>query len=72
MAGMRQWRFVVANVASAFVWAPAHIYPAQLAGLSLEQLELGDWQSAAVWGAVLVAGCAAAWALHRTIVIRTR
>ena len=36
MAGMRQRRFVMANVASAFVWAPVHIYPAQLAGLSLE------------------------------------
>ena len=33
MAGMRQRRFVMANVASAFVWAPVHIYPAQLAGV---------------------------------------
>ena len=35
MAGMPPRRFFVANVASAFVWAPVHIYPAQLAGLSL-------------------------------------
>jgi membrane protein DedA with SNARE-associated domain len=72
MVGMRQRRFVVANVASAFVWAPLHIYPAQLAGLSLERLRDGDWQSAAVWGAILLAGCAAAWAAHRAIVTRVR
>src|SRR5882757_6930841 len=38
MAGMRQRRFLLANVTSAFIWAPAHIYPAQLAGLSLDRL----------------------------------
>jgi membrane protein DedA with SNARE-associated domain len=72
MAGMRQLRFVMANVASAFVWAPVHIYPAQLAGLSLGRLRDGDWQSAALWGAVLLAGCAAAWAVHWAVVTRTR
>jgi membrane protein DedA with SNARE-associated domain len=72
MAGMRQRRFVIANVASAFVWAPVHIYPAQLAGLSLGRLRDGDWQSAALWGAVLLAGCAVAWAMHRVVVARTR
>jgi membrane protein DedA with SNARE-associated domain len=72
MAGMRQKRFVIANVASAFVWAPVHIYPAQLAGLSLGRLRDGDWQSAAVWGTVLLAGCAAAWALHRVVIAHTR
>jgi membrane protein DedA with SNARE-associated domain len=72
MAGMRQRRFVVANVASALVWAPAHIYPAQLAGLSLERLRDGDWQSGAVWGTVLLAGCAAAWGIHRAVMTRTR
>lgn len=72
MAGMRQRRFVLANVASAFVWAPVHIYPAQLAGLSLDRLREGDWQSAAIWGSVLLAGCAAAWGLHRAVLIRTR
>jgi membrane protein DedA with SNARE-associated domain len=70
MAGMRQGRFVAANVASALVWAPAHIYPAQLAGLSLERLRDGDWQSAALWGCVLLAGCAAAWAIHRAVMSR--
>jgi membrane protein DedA with SNARE-associated domain len=72
MAGMRQRRFVMANVASAFVWAPAHIYPAQLAGLSLERLKDGDWQSGALWGALLLAGCATAWALHRAFIARMR
>ena len=72
MAGMRQRRFVIANVASAFVWAPVHIYPAQLAGLSLGQLRDGDWQSAAVWGGVLLVGCATAWALHRVVIAHTR
>ncbi len=72
MAGMRQSRFVMANVASAFVWAPVHIYPAQLAGLSLERLKDGDWQSGALWGALLLAGCAAAWAVHRAVIAKMR
>ena len=72
MAGMQQRRFVMANIASAFVWAPAHIYPAQLAGLSLERLRVGDWQSGAFWGALLLAGCAAAWAAHRAFIARMR
>jgi membrane protein DedA with SNARE-associated domain len=72
MAGMRQRRFVVANVTSALVWAPVHIYPAQLAGLSVGRLRDGDWQSAALWGAVLLAGCATAWVVHRAVIARTR
>ena len=72
MAGMRQLRFVMANVASAFVWAPLHIYPAQLAGVSIGRLRDGDWQSAALWGAVLLAGCALAWALHWAVITRAR
>jgi membrane protein DedA with SNARE-associated domain len=72
MAGMRQRRFIFANVASAFVWAPLHIYPAQLAGLSLGRLRDGDWQSGALWGTILLLGCAAAWAIHRAVVLRTR
>lgn len=72
MAGMRQRRFVTANVLSAFVWAPVHIYPAQLAGISINQMKDGDWQSAVTWSAVLVAGCAAAWLLHRVVMARLR
>jgi membrane protein DedA with SNARE-associated domain len=70
MAGMRQRRFVLANVTSAFVWAPAHIYPAQMAGLSLDRLQDGEWQSALLWGSALLAGVATAWALHRLIMTR--
>jgi undecaprenyl-diphosphatase len=72
MVGMAQRRFLLANVASAFVWAPVHIYPAQLAGISLDRLKEGDWQSAALCGALLFAGCAAAWGLHRAVLVRTR
>ena len=32
MAGMTRSRFLIANVSSAFVWAPAHVVPAQFAG----------------------------------------
>ena len=38
MAGMARSRFLLANVSSAFVWAPAHVVPAQFAGLSLADL----------------------------------
>ena len=68
MTGMRQRRFLVANVASAFVWAPAHIYPAQLAGLSLERLQAGDWSDAALCGAAVLACAAVGWGLHRMVV----
>jgi undecaprenyl-diphosphatase len=67
MAGMRQGRFIPANVASAFVWAPLHIYPAQLAGISLIHLQGGDWQAAALWGVALLICALAAWGLHRLI-----
>lgn len=72
MAGMRQRKFVMSNVASAFVWAPLHIYPAALAGMSLDRLKDGDWQSAAIWGALLLAGCACAWGLHKVFMDRMR
>ena len=39
MAGMTRSRFLLANVSSAFVWAPAHVVPAQFAGLSLADLQ---------------------------------
>src|ERR1700742_4197525 len=67
MAGMQRKRFILANVSSAFVWAPVHIYPAQFAGLSLQRLESGDWSSALFWGALLLAGCAVAWVMHRVV-----
>jgi undecaprenyl-diphosphatase len=72
MAGMRQRRFIMANVASAFVWAPVHIYPAKMAGLSLSRLEDGEWKSAALWGSMLLVCCAFAWVLHRLVMTRLR
>jgi membrane protein DedA with SNARE-associated domain len=65
---MGQRRFVTANVASALIWAPAHIYPAQMAGLSIDRLRQGDWQSALVWAAVLLGCIAAGWAVHHAII----
>ncbi len=72
MTGMSRRRFVMANVASAFVWAPVHVFPAQFAGLSIERLEEGDWQTASLWGAALVCSCALGWVLHRRVLARAR
>jgi membrane protein DedA with SNARE-associated domain len=72
MAGMARSRFLVANVSSALVWAPVHVVPAQFAGLSLVDLEAGDWQSAALWAAGLVLFASASWLVHRRVVARTR
>lgn len=70
MAGMRRSRFLVANICSAFVWAPAHVLPAQFAGLSIERIGAGDWTTAAIAiGAALLAAVAA-WFGHRFL--RTR
>ena len=72
MTGMARHKFLLANVSSAFVWAPAHVYPAQFAGLSLERLQDGDWQTAALWGAALLACTALGWAVHRKVLARVR
>jgi membrane protein DedA with SNARE-associated domain len=72
MAGMSRTRFLVANVSSAFVWAPAHVVPAQFAGLSLADLQTGDWQNAAICAAVLLAFTVAGWAVHRRVTARAR
>jgi undecaprenyl-diphosphatase len=71
MAGMARARFLIANVSSAFVWAPAHVVPAQFAGLSLSELEAGDWQNAALCAAGLIAFTAAGWWLHRRVLARS-
>ncbi len=68
MAGMARRRFLVANVASAFVWAPAHVVPAQFAGLSLTELAEGDWQNAAFCAVGLALLTACGWLLHRRLV----
>ena len=72
MAGMARARFLFANVASALVWAPAHVVPAQFAGLSLVDLQAGDWQNAALWAAGLVLFASAGWLVHRHVVARAR
>ena len=72
MAGMERRKFIVANIASAFIWAPVHVYPAQVAGLSIERLQEGDWQTASLWGAALLAIATASWVFHRRVTARTR
>ena len=67
MAGMARARFLLANVSSAFVWAPAHVVPAQFAGLSLADLQAGDWQGAALCAAALAGFTSAAWLIHRRV-----
>jgi membrane protein DedA with SNARE-associated domain len=72
MAGMRRRQFLLANVASAFVWAPAHVYPAQFAGLMLDALRDGNWVAVSVWGGMLLCCVGGAWVLHRVVVVRAR
>ena len=65
MAGMRRGRFLLANVLSACVWAPAHVLPAQYAGLSLDRLEAGEWQPALFWLLAFAAVSGLGWLVHR-------
>jgi membrane protein DedA with SNARE-associated domain len=67
MAGMSRSRFLLANVSSAFVWAPAHVVPAQFAGLSLADLQAGDWESAALGAAGVLVFATAAFFVHRRV-----
>ncbi len=67
MAGMRRARFLIANILSALVWAPAHIYPAQLAGLSLDRIADGDWSLAKITAVVFAALGACGFAVHRWV-----
>jgi undecaprenyl-diphosphatase len=72
MAGMcRKW-FLIANVCSALLWAPAHVYPGQLAGMTIERLNQGDLRAAGLWGGALVAACIGLWLLHRRMAARLR
>jgi len=64
IVGMSRKRFLIANVTSAFIWAPAHVCPAQLAGLLIDRLRAGDWEHAAYLGAGVLACCIAVWVLH--------
>jgi undecaprenyl-diphosphatase len=67
IAGMSRRRFLIANVSSALVWAPAHVCPAQMVGLAIDRLRDGDWESAAGLAAIVVAFCVAVWLLHRRL-----
>jgi membrane protein DedA with SNARE-associated domain len=67
MAGMRRARFLVANILSALLWAPAHIYPAQLAGLSLDRIADGDWSLAMITVVVFAALGGCGFALQRWV-----
>jgi len=67
ITGMRRSRFLIANVSSALVWAAVHIWPAQIAGLSIDRLRDGDWQAALLLGGGVVVLCLALWALHRCL-----
>ena len=44
-----------------------HVVPAQFAGLSLADLETGDWQNAAICAAALVVVSSCGWLLHRRL-----
>ncbi len=72
MAGMCRRRFLLANVASAFVWAPVHVYPGQLAGMTIERMHHGDYRMAGLWAGILVAVCVGLWVLHRRLAMRVR
>jgi membrane protein DedA with SNARE-associated domain len=70
MVGMPRRRFLIANVLSAFVWAPVHVLPARYAGLSLDRLESGDWQPAALCLAAFAVLSIAGWVIHRMVKAR--
>jgi undecaprenyl-diphosphatase len=70
MVGMSRCRFLIANVASAFVWAPLHVLPAKYAGLSLDRLAAGDWQPAAICLATFAIVSLGGWWVHRMVKAR--
>ena len=72
MAGMCKRRFMVANVGSALIWSPAHVYPGTLAGLTVDRLNRGDTGTALLWGAGFVLLCLTLWLLHRRLSTRLR
>ena len=65
MTGMPVRRFLAANVASAAVWAPAHVFAAELGGFAVRQWQAGHWQTAALAAGGLALAVAGALLLHR-------
>ena len=72
LSGMEQRRFLIANVSSAAVWAVSHVYPAAFAGMTIERLRMGDWETASLWAGALVLSSALIWVVHRRAVARSR
>jgi undecaprenyl-diphosphatase len=72
MTRMNLRRFAIANIGSAALWSPVHVYPGLVAGMTIERLNKGDTDSALLWGAGLVAICVAFWLLHRRLAGRAR
>ena len=62
---MSRGKFLIANVTSALLWAAVHIWPAQIAGLSIDRIRNGDWQTASLLGAGVLVCCVGLWAVHR-------
>jgi membrane protein DedA with SNARE-associated domain len=67
ITGMSRGRFLIANVTSALLWAAVHIWPAQIAGLSIDRLRGGDWQTASLLGVGVMVCCVVLWAVHRRL-----
>jgi membrane protein DedA with SNARE-associated domain len=67
ITGMSRGRFLIANVTSALLWAAVHIWPAQIAGLSIDRIRNGDWQTASLLGGGVLVCCVALWAVHRRL-----
>jgi membrane protein DedA with SNARE-associated domain len=64
---MARGRFLIANVTSALLWAATHIWPAQIAGLTIDRVRNGDWQTAVWLGVGVLVCCIAGWVLHRRL-----
>lgn len=72
MTGMCKRRFLIANVCSALVWSPVHVYPGTLAGMTVERFNRGETGAAALWGGALVLLCLGLWLAHRHLSARFR
>jgi len=65
MAGMPARRFLAANIVSAAVWAPAHVYAVQLGAFTVRAVAADDWRAVMLVAATLAAPAAAFVLLRR-------
>ena len=65
MARMPCRQFLIADILSATLWAPAHILPARLLGDSMDALRAGDPRVIGALVAATLALIAGSWWLHR-------